>query len=55
MLHLHPTYIQPVAFYQFNLIGELIWGLIAFIWLGIPGPVDSPYIGMDVDGADCHF
>jgi hypothetical protein len=37
MLHLLPTYIGPVAFYQFSLIGALIWGFIAFIWLGIAG------------------
>jgi len=37
MLHLLPTYLGPVAFYQFSLIGALVWGFIAFIWLGIAG------------------
>jgi hypothetical protein len=37
MLHLLPTYLGPVAFYQFSLIGAIIWGFIAFIWLGIAG------------------
>ena len=37
MLHLLPTYLGPVAFYQFSLIGAIIWGFIAFIWLGVFG------------------
>ena len=37
MLHLLPTYLGPIAFYQFSLIGAIIWGFIAFIWLGITG------------------
>ena len=37
MLHLLPTFLGPIAFYQFSLIGALIWGFIAFIWLGIAG------------------
>jgi hypothetical protein len=37
MLHLLPTYLGPIAFYQFSLIGAIIWGFIAFIWLGIAG------------------
>ena len=38
MLHLLPTYLGPVAFYQFSLIGAIIWGFLAFIWLGYSGP-----------------
>jgi len=37
MLHLLPTYLGPVAFYQFSLIGALLWGFLAFIWLGVAG------------------
>jgi hypothetical protein len=37
MLHLLPTYIGPVAFYQFSLIGAILWGFLAFIWLGVFG------------------
>ncbi len=37
MLHLLPTYIGPIAFYQFSLIGAFFWGLLAFIWLGVFG------------------
>jgi hypothetical protein len=37
MLHLLPTYIGPVAFYQFSLLGAIIWGFLTFIWLGIFG------------------
>lgn len=35
MLHLLPTYLGPVAVYQFSLIGAFLWGLLAFIWLGV--------------------
>ena len=37
MLHILPTYIGPVAFYQFSLIGAAFWGFLAFIWLGVAG------------------
>ena len=37
MLHLLPTYLGPVAVYQFSLIGAFFWGLLAFIWLGVFG------------------
>ena len=37
MLHLLPTYLGPVAFYQFSLIGAFFWGFLAFIWLGVAG------------------
>ena len=37
MLHLLPTVIGPVAFYQFSLIGAILWGFLAFIWLGVFG------------------
>jgi hypothetical protein len=37
MLHLLPTYIGPIAFYQFSLIGAILWGFLAFIWLGVFG------------------
>jgi hypothetical protein len=35
MLHLLPTYIGPVAFWQFSLIGAFFWGLLFFIWLAV--------------------
>ncbi len=35
MLHLLPTYIGPVAFFQFSLIGAFFWGLLFFIWLWV--------------------
>lgn len=37
MLHLLPTYIGPVAIYQFSLIGAALWGFLVFIWLGVAG------------------
>jgi hypothetical protein len=37
MLHLLPTYLGPIAFYQFSLIGAFFWGFLAFIWLGVAG------------------
>ena len=37
MLHLLPTVIGQVAFYQFSLIGALFWGFLCFIWLGVFG------------------
>jgi hypothetical protein len=37
MLHILPTYLGPVAFYQFSLIGAAFWGFLAFIWLGLAG------------------
>ena len=35
MLHLFPTYLGPIAFYQFSLLGAIFWGLLFFIWLGV--------------------
>ena len=37
MLHLLPTVIGQVAFYQFSLIGAIFWGFLCFIWLGVFG------------------
>lgn len=37
MLHILPTYLGPVAFYQFSLIGAFFWGFLALIWLGVAG------------------
>lgn len=37
MLHILPTYLGPVALYQFSLIGAAFWGFLAFIWLGVAG------------------
>jgi len=37
MLHLIPTFIGPIAFFQFSLIGAILWGFLCFIWLGIFG------------------
>ena len=35
MLHLLPTYIGPVAFWQFSLIGAFFWGILVLIWLAV--------------------
>src|SRR5512137_2736708 len=35
MLHLIPTYLGPIAFFQFSLIGAFFWGLLFFIWLWV--------------------
>jgi len=35
MLHLLPTYLGPIAFYQFSLIGAFFWGMLFFIWLAV--------------------
>jgi hypothetical protein len=35
MLHILPTYIGEAAFFQFSLIGALLWGFLFFIWLGV--------------------
>ena len=35
MLHLIPTFLGPIAFYQFSLIGAFFWGLLFFIWLAV--------------------
>jgi len=43
MLHLLPTYLGPVAFYQFSLIGAFLWGFLAFIWLGVAGALWAMY------------
>jgi hypothetical protein len=41
MLHILPTVVGPVAFYQFSLLGAIFWGFIAFIWLGVAGALFS--------------
>jgi len=35
MLHILPTYLGPVAFYQFSLIGAFFWGILVLIWLAV--------------------
>jgi hypothetical protein len=35
LLHILPTYIGPVAFYQFSLIGAFFWGILVLIWLAV--------------------
>ena len=56
MLHLLPTFLGPIAFYQFSLIGAFFWGLLFFIWLAVlPDALGSPAPGMDVHGSDCCF
>ena len=35
MLHILPTYIGPVGFYQFSLIGAFLWGFLVLIWLAV--------------------
>ncbi len=37
MLHLLPTYVGPVAFYQFSLIGAFLWGFLTLVWLAVAG------------------
>ena len=55
MLHLLPTYLGPIAFYQFSLIGATNMGVHCLHMAGYSrGAVDSPSIGMVVDGADCR-
>lgn len=33
LLHILPTFIGPVAFWQFSLIGAFFWGILVLIWL----------------------
>lgn len=33
MLHLWPIWLGPVRFFTFNLIGAILWGLMAAIWI----------------------
>ncbi len=33
MLHLWPLWLGPVRFFTFNLIGAIMWGLLAAIWI----------------------
>jgi len=35
MLHLLPTFIGPIAFWNFSLLGALMWGFITLIWLAV--------------------
>ncbi len=35
LLHILPTFIGPVAFYQFSLIGAFFWGILVLIWLAV--------------------
>ena len=35
LLHILPTYIGPVAFFQFSLIGAFFWGILVLIWLAV--------------------
>jgi hypothetical protein len=37
MLHLLPTYVGQVAFYQFSLIGAFLWGFLTLVWLAVAG------------------
>ena len=37
MLHIIPVYIGSVAFFQFSLIGAIIWGFLVLVWLGVAG------------------
>jgi len=55
MLHLLPTYIGPVAFYQFSLIGAILWGFGLHMAWSFRGPLGSPSAGMAVYGIDCRF
>jgi len=33
MLHLWPVWLGPVRFFSFNLIGAIMWGIMAAIWI----------------------
>ena len=35
MLHLFPVFLGPVRFFTFDLIGALMWGLMAAIWIWV--------------------
>ena len=35
MLHILPFYLGPIAYWDFSLIGALLWGFIFLIWLGV--------------------
>jgi len=35
MLHILPFYIGPIAFWDFSLLGALMWGFIFLIWLAV--------------------
>lgn len=35
MLHLLPILLGPVAFFTFDLIGAIFWGLLFFIWIWV--------------------
>lgn len=35
MLHLFPVFLGPVRFFTFDLIGALLWGLLAAIWIWV--------------------
>lgn len=35
LLHILPTFIGPVAFWQFSLIGAFFWGILVLIWLAV--------------------
>ena len=33
MLHLFPVFLGPVAFFTFDLLGAIMWGIMALIWI----------------------
>ena len=39
MLHLWPIWVGPVRFFTFDLLGAILWGILASYW---PQPSSSP-------------
>jgi hypothetical protein len=35
MLHLFPVFLGPVAFFTFDLLGAIMWGIMALIWIWV--------------------
>ena len=35
MLHILPFYLGPIAYWQFSLLGAMVWGFMVLIWLWV--------------------
>lgn len=35
MLHLFPIFLGPVSFFTFDLLGAILWGILALIWIWV--------------------
>jgi hypothetical protein len=35
MLHLFPVFLGPVSFFTFDLLGAILWGILALIWIWV--------------------